>query len=172
MTTLTAQNEDLQITITSLQDELTSSNTESERITKELDRLRGNMLQQTAQAESANSHEVSSLTRETQLLREQVQESQELLERARLEKEEWERILMEERVQNSELREEIRLLKREADHERNRGDNERTLRERMERELREEMNRANNLETVLSEFQDGPFLMSTRFLPKYLTCYS
>lgn len=148
ISTLTAQNEDLQNTIASLHSELTSSNAESERVTKELDALR-NTLQQTQQASSrAHSTELSALTSEAQSLRDQVKESQELLERARLEKEEWERVLVDERVLCERLRGDNYILKRDAE-------NERVARQRFEAERDEERKRADNLEAVLSEFEAG-----------------
>ena len=148
ISTLTAQNEDLQGTITSLHSELTSTNAESERVTKELDTLR-NTLQQTQKASSrAHSGELSALTSEAQSLREQVKESQDLLERARLEKEEWERVLVEERVLCERLKGENYVLKRSAE-------NERVTRKRSEAERDEEKERADNLESVLSEFEAG-----------------
>ncbi|KAG8847165.1 hypothetical protein FRB91_012062 [Serendipita sp. 411] len=144
--TLTSQNEDLQSTITSLHSELASTNTESERLTKELDSLRNSLRQQQLSSTVAHSTEVSSLTAEAHSLRDQVKEGQELLERARLEKEEWEKILMEERVSSETLRGENRLLRKEAEAQ---G----SMRRKFELELEDERQRAKNLETVLTEFE-------------------
>ncbi|KAG8817130.1 hypothetical protein FRC19_011613 [Serendipita sp. 401] len=144
--TLTSQNEDLQSTVTSLHSELASTNTESERLTKELDSLRNSLRQQQLSSTVAHSTEVSSLTAEAHSLRDQVKEGQELLERARLEKEEWEKILMEERVSSETLRGENRLLRKEAEAQ---G----SMRRKFELELEDERQRANNLETVLTEFE-------------------
>ncbi|KAG8792512.1 hypothetical protein FRC17_008588, partial [Serendipita sp. 399] len=144
--TLNAQNEDLQTTITSLHSELASTNTESDRLTKELDALRNSLRQQQLSSSLAHSNELSSLTSEAHLLRDQVKEGQELLERARLEKEEWEKILMEERIASEALRAENRLLKKEAEAQ---G----SMRRKFEVDLEEERQRANNLETVLAEFE-------------------
>lgn len=135
--------------------ELTSSNTESERVTSELDTLRKKLtaLQQSsssAHSEATNilNSEISSLTNETLLLKDQLKESQELLERGKLEKEEWERVLMAERVAGESIKSEIRILRREVDGERSR-------RIELEEELKAERQRAENLEGVLTEFEAG-----------------
>ncbi|PVG01433.1 hypothetical protein CPB86DRAFT_104151 [Serendipita vermifera] len=145
---LTAQNDDLQNTITSLHSELSSTNAESERVTKELDVLRNTLQQQQQSSTMAHSTQISALTSEAHMLRDQLKESQELLERARLEKEEWERILMDERVSSEALRTENRTFKRESE-------NERAKRQRFEQDLEQERQRADNLEAVLAEFEAG-----------------
>ncbi|CAG8659876.1 1660_t:CDS:2, partial [Acaulospora colombiana] len=144
--TLTAQNDDLQNAIASLHSELSSTNAESERVTKELDTLRNTLQQHQQSSTMAHSTQISALTSEAHTLRDQLKESQELLERARLEKEEWERILMDERVSSEALRTENRTLKRDSE-------NERMKREKFHQELEQERQRADNLEAVLAEFE-------------------
>src|SRR4051794_29442069 len=82
ITTLTSQNDTYQNTISSLTSELTSSNTESERVTNELDALRKKLT--SLQQSSSNAHseatialnsEISSLTNETHMLKDQLKES-------------------------------------------------------------------------------------------------
>ena len=152
---MTSQNDTYQSTISSLTSELTSSNAESERVTSELDALRKTLTAH--QQSSSNAHsgqitalnaEISSLTEETHVLRDQLKDSQELLERGKLEKEEWERVLMAERVASESIKTEIRILRRDVEGERSR-------RIELEEELRVEKRRADNLEGVLTEFEAG-----------------
>jgi GRAB domain len=131
-----------------LSSELNLTNSESERVTKELDSLRLTLQQQQQSSSLALSTEISSMTLESQSLREQLREKEDLLERGKLEKEEWERILMEERVAAETLRGQNRTLRREFD-------NERMARRRFEKDWEEEQTRANNLESVLAEFEAG-----------------
>jgi hypothetical protein len=113
-----------------------------------LDNLRNTLQHQQQSSSMAHSTQVSALTSEAHTLRDQLKESQELLERARLEKEEWERILMDERVSSETLRSENRTLKRDSE-------NERLRRQKFEQELEQERQRADNLEAVLAEFEAG-----------------
>jgi hypothetical protein len=94
--------------------------------------------------------EIASLTNEVHVAKDQLKESQELLERGRLEKEEWERVLMAERVAGEAIKAEIRILRRELDGERARGIE-------LESGLNSERKRAENLEGVLTEFEAGKF---------------
>ncbi|KIM21828.1 hypothetical protein M408DRAFT_333211 [Serendipita vermifera MAFF 305830] len=153
ITTLTTQNDTYQNTISSLTSELTSSNAESERVTSELDALRKTLttLQQSSssahsEATNALNTEIASLTNEMHGLRDQLKESHELLERGKLEKEEWERVLMAERVASEGIKNEIRILRREVE-------NERAKRIEFEEEYTAEKQRADNLEGVLTEFE-------------------
>ena len=72
------------------------------------------------------------------------------MERGRLEKEEWERVLMAERVAGEAIKAEIRVLRREVEGERAR-------RIELEEDLKSERKRAENLEGVLTEFEAGKF---------------
>ena len=165
ITTLTSQNDTFQNTIASLTEELTSSNAESERVTSELDALRKTLTQHQQSSSLAHSSEIThmnaeiaSLTNEAHVAKDLLKDSQELLERGRLEKEEWERVLMAERVSGEAIKAEIRILRRELDGERARGIE-------LEEGLNSEKKRAENLEGVLTEFEAGKFRKLIGFMP-------
>ncbi|KIK80609.1 hypothetical protein PAXRUDRAFT_833431 [Paxillus rubicundulus Ve08.2h10] len=126
--TLSAQNEDLSSTVETLRAELIASHAESERTVRELDLLRNHDLHESAASEKE--------------LRDTVGE----LERSRMERDEWERVAMQEKVAAEEARSMSDALRRELD---------------MEREAREEdilgleaaKETAANLQSVLQDFQ-------------------
>ncbi|KAF8842947.1 hypothetical protein BDN67DRAFT_898199 [Paxillus ammoniavirescens] len=128
--TLSAQNEDLSSTVETLRAELIASHAESERTARELDLLRNHDL-----------HESAASERE---LRDTLGE----LERSRMERDEWERVAMQEKVAAEEARSTSDALRRELD---------------LEREAREEdivgleaaKETAANLQSVLQDFQSA-----------------
>ncbi|KAI9567458.1 hypothetical protein HD554DRAFT_2023606 [Boletus coccyginus] len=126
--TLTAHNEDLRTTVETLKAELMASHDENERTARELDLLRNRDLSESV----ASAHE----------LRETLAE----LERCRLEKDEWERGAMQERLAVEEARGIAEALRRELDVER-----ETRVRERAELDAAKET--AANLQSVLEDFQ-------------------
>jgi len=79
---LTAQTDDLQLTIDTLNSELVATNTDLDRTSRELDALRSRALDESA-------HESNLLQRELHELRNE-------LEQRRLERDEWERAVLEE----------------------------------------------------------------------------
>jgi hypothetical protein len=134
---LSAQNEDLSSTVETLRAELIASHAESERTARELDLLRNHDL-----------HESAASERE---LRDTLGE----LERSRMERDEWERVAMQEKVAAEEARSTSDALRRELD---------------LERETREEdivgleaaKETAANLQSVLQDFQTGVFSFLSR----------
>lgn len=134
MQTLTAHNEDLRTTVETLKAELMASHDENERTARELDLLRNRDLSESV----ASAHE----------LRETLAE----LERCRLEKDEWERGAMQERLAVEEARGIAEALRRELDVER-----ETRVRERAELDAAKET--AANLQSVLEDFQTGVCLL-------------
>ncbi|KAN0084281.1 hypothetical protein V8E55_007785 [Tylopilus felleus] len=126
--TLTAHNEDLGATVETLKAELMASHAETERTARELDLLRHRDMSESV----ASAHE----------LRETMAE----LERCRLEREEWEREAMQERLAVEEARGIAEALRRELDVER-----EARGRERVELDATKET--AANLQSVLEDFQ-------------------
>ena len=130
MQTLTAHNEDLGATVETLKAELMASHAETERTARELDLLRHRDMSESV----ASAHE----------LRETMAE----LERCRLEREEWEREAMQERLAVEEARGIAEALRRELDVER-----EARGRERVELDATKET--AANLQSVLEDFQTG-----------------
>jgi hypothetical protein len=131
---LTVQNEDLTTTIETLKEELVTSHNEAERSSKELDALRTRTLQE-------SSHE--SLMRERELRETQLE-----LERCRMERDEWERSAMHEKA----LSEDARTI---ADELRRDLELEREAKERDAGSLAAEQEKAENLQSVLQDFQAG-----------------
>ncbi|KAA1472521.1 hypothetical protein DENSPDRAFT_838815 [Dentipellis sp. KUC8613] len=129
---LTAQNEDLALTVDTLQKEVVASNEEAERSSRELEALRNRALQEDAQ---------ESLIREREL-----REAQSELERCRIERDEWERATLQERVLLDEARSTAETLRRELEFERE-------GRQRDTAELEAEREKTNNLQSVLEDFQ-------------------
>lgn len=127
---LTAQTEDLGVTVETLKSELLASHAETERTARELDLLRTRDLSESV----ASAHE----------LRETMAE----LERYRLERDEWERGMMQERLAVEEARGIAEALRRELDVERE-------ARERERSELDATRETAANLQSVLEDFQTG-----------------
>jgi hypothetical protein len=131
---ITAESDDLRQTVETLKSELISSNEEAERASRELEIMRSRALQENAQ---------DALMREKEL-----RETQADLERCRLERDEWERALLQERVVGDELRTAYESIMRdlELEHE---------AREREADQLDVEREKANNLQSVLEDFQAG-----------------
>jgi len=115
-----------------LKTELISSNDEAERASRELEVMRSRALQENAQ---------EALMREREL-----RETQADLERCRMERDEWERALLEERVVTDEARAALESVTRDLEIERE-------AREREADELAVEREKANNLQSVLEDFQ-------------------
>ncbi|KAG1823634.1 uncharacterized protein BJ212DRAFT_1444722 [Suillus subaureus] len=128
---LTAQNEDLVSTVETLKAELIASHEEAERNSKELDTIRSQVLNENAQ---------ESLLREREL-RETVSE----LERCRLERGEWERASMQEKMLGDEARLNLETLRRDLEMERE-------VRVRESVELVAARETATNLQSVLEDF--------------------
>ncbi|KAG2343037.1 hypothetical protein BDR05DRAFT_933923 [Suillus weaverae] len=128
---LTAQNEDLVSTVETLKAELIASHQEAERNSKELDTIRSQVLNENAQ---------ESLLREREL-RETLSE----LERCRLERGEWERASMQEKMLGDEARLNLETLRRDLE-------TEREVRDRESVELVAARETATNLQSVLEDF--------------------
>ncbi|KAG1846066.1 hypothetical protein DFJ58DRAFT_799716, partial [Suillus subalutaceus] len=128
---LTAQNEDLVSTVETLKAELIASHEEAERNSKELDTIRSQVLNENAQ---------ESLLREREL-RETLSE----LERCRLERGEWERASMQEKMLGDEARLNLETLRRDLEMERE-------IRVRESVELVAARETATNLQSVLEDF--------------------
>lgn len=129
---LTVQNDDLASTIETLKAELIASHEEAERNAKELDTIRSRVLNENAQ---------ESLSREREL-----QETLSELERCRLERGEWERTSMQEKMLGDEARLNLETLKRDLEMEREARDRESV-------ELAAARDTATNLQSVLEDFQ-------------------
>ncbi|KAF8234943.1 hypothetical protein L208DRAFT_1358938 [Tricholoma matsutake] len=129
---LTAQNDDLSITVETLKQELIASHDETERISNELDTLRSRALEESAQ---------ESLVRDREL-----REAQMELERCRMEREEWERIAMQEGAVVDDLKSGIETLKTDLELERE-------ARDRYSLQVQSEREKSHNLESVLQDFQ-------------------
>jgi hypothetical protein len=134
MQQLTAQNDDLTATVETLKEELIASHNETERASNELDNLRSRSLQESTQ---------ESLVREREL-----REAQMELERCRMERDEWERVAMQERAVVDDLKSNFEGLKTDLELERE-ARNRETL------ELQSEKEKSHNLESVLQDFQAG-----------------
>jgi hypothetical protein len=131
---LTTQNEDLTVTVETLKGELISSHEETERVSRELDILRSRAWEENTQ---------ENLLREREL-----REAQMELERCRMEREEWERIALQERAVLDDLKASADALKTDLELER-------AGRERDVLELQSERERSYNLQSVLQDFQAG-----------------
>lgn len=131
---LSTQVEDLTATVDTLKEELISSHEEAERATRELDDLRARSLQESSQ---------ESFHREREL-----RECQLELEKARTEKDEWERLAMHEKALSEDARTTADELRRDLEMERE-------ARKRDEGLLAAEQEKAANLQSVLQDFQAG-----------------
>jgi hypothetical protein len=131
---LTAQNDDLTITVETLKEELIASHNETERVSNELDTLRSRALEESSQ---------ESLVREREL-----RETQMELERCRMERDEWERIAMQEKAVVDDLKSGVEMLKNDLEVESD-------ARDRDALELQSEKEKSQNLESVLQDFQAG-----------------
>ncbi|KAF8069173.1 hypothetical protein FPV67DRAFT_1607506 [Lyophyllum atratum] len=129
---LTAQNDDLSLTLETLKHELISSHSESSRLATELDTMRHRALQENAQ--------------ETLLRERELRDTQTELERCRMEREEWERTALQEGAVVDDLKSAVEMYKREVDLERE-------AREKEMVELEAEREKAGNLQSVLQDFQ-------------------
>lgn len=134
MQQLTAQNDDLTITVETLKEELIASHNETERVSNELDTLRSRALEESSQ---------ESLVREREL-----RETQMELERCRMERDEWERIAMQEKAVVDDLKSGVEMLKNDLEVESD-------ARDRDALELQSEKEKSQNLESVLQDFQAG-----------------
>lgn len=128
------EGDDLRSTVETLKAELISSNDEAERAARELEVLRTRGLHENAQ--------------ESMLRERELRETQSELERCRIERDEWERALMQERVVLNEARISIDVLSRDLEIEEE-------ARRRDVGALEVEQERANNLQSVLEDFQAG-----------------
>jgi hypothetical protein len=146
---LSAEKDDLNVTIETLKAELILAHEETARASNQLDAMRNQMLHETA-------HE--SLQRERELRETQIE-----LERCRTERDEWERSALQEqtiseevRSTEHELRRELQLLGAAKDKD--------VL------ELEHEREKTANLQSVLQDFQTGMFgfLLSVSICPDCL----
>lgn len=138
---LQATNEDLQELVETLKNELIQSHEDGEHIHSELETLRLRAF------DSQKSTTEEAMSRETAL-----RDTQEDLERVRMEREEWEGEAMRERVRREEIV--SRLSAAELELEGSRAEREQ-LREERDREAES----AANLHAVLEEFQAGASLL-------------
>ncbi|KAJ7598831.1 hypothetical protein C8J56DRAFT_769797 [Mycena floridula] len=129
---LSVQNDDLSSTVETLRAELIASHEDNERASGELDSLRTRAFQENAQ---------ESLMREREL-----RETQTELERCRMERDEWERLAMEEKAMSDESKSSLEVLTRDLELEREAREREAVL-------LDAEKERADNLQSVLQDFQ-------------------
>ncbi|KAJ7266912.1 hypothetical protein B0H12DRAFT_1200853 [Mycena haematopus] len=129
---LQAQNDDLTSTVEMLKEELISSSAEAERASSELDNMRNRAFEESA-------HE--NLVREREL-----RETQTELERCRMEKDEWERMALQDKVLADEARSNAEMYRRDLELERE-------ARERDATELESEREKSENLQSVLQDFQ-------------------
>ncbi|KAK7039532.1 guanylate kinase [Favolaschia claudopus] len=132
VTQLQAQNEDLNATVDMLKEELISASAETERVSNELDSMRTRAFEESAQ---------ENLVREREL-----RETQTELERCRMEKDEWERMAMQDRVVADEAKSNAEMYRRDLELERE-------AREREAAELESEREKSVNLQSVLQDFQ-------------------
>lgn len=111
-----------------------ASNAETERVLRDLDSLRSRALQEDAQ---------ESLAREREL-----RESQGELERCRLDRDEWERVALQERAVADDAKSSAEILRRDLELEV-------AARGRLDAELQAEREKSTNLQSVLQDFQSG-----------------
>ncbi|KAH7098876.1 hypothetical protein BKA62DRAFT_750759 [Auriculariales sp. MPI-PUGE-AT-0066] len=129
---LNADGDDLRATVDTLQNELLAAHEDAEQSARELERIR------------ARAHEESAA--EAFVRERELRETQAELERCRMDRDEWERTAMEERVRAEEARNAMNVMKRDAELERE-------GRERDADELEREVEKAANLQSVLEDFQ-------------------
>ncbi|KAJ7738891.1 hypothetical protein B0H14DRAFT_2991517 [Mycena olivaceomarginata] len=101
---LQAQNDDLTSTVEMLKEELISTSAEAERASGELDNMRSRAFEESAQ---------ENLVREREL-----RETQTELERCRMEKDEWERMALQDKVVADEARSNAEMYRRDLELER------------------------------------------------------
>ncbi|KAK2461259.1 hypothetical protein APHAL10511_006786 [Amanita phalloides] len=131
---LTAEKDDLSATIEALKQELIASNAESERVSRELDSLRSRALQEDARESLAHERE--------------LREAQSELERCRLDREEWERLALQERAVADDAKSSADILRQDLELEI-------AAKERIAAELQAEREKALNLQSVLQDFQSA-----------------
>lgn len=147
---LRAANDDLSQTVETLKAELIQSHADAESLHNEMEKLRSRAFDsEQASTDEAQQREIA------------LRETQEDLERVRIERDEWEGEAMRERVRREELAArqgqiEMDLAQAKADRE--------TLREERDRE----MESAANLNAVLEEFQASAFAVKS-VLPSSLS---
>lgn len=125
-----------------------ASNAETERVLRDLDSLRSRALQEDAQ---------ESLAREREL-----RESQGELERCRLDRDEWERVALQERAVADDAKSSAEILRRDLELEV-------AARGRLDAELQAEREKSTNLQSVLQDFQSG--MLSPRLYFIRLTAF-
>jgi hypothetical protein len=130
----TVRNEDLSATIEALKNELIASNSETERVSRELDSLRSRALHENAQ---------ESMVREREL-----RDMQGELERCRLDRGEWERAALQAKAVADDSRSSAEILRRDLELEK-------VARERTTTELEAEREKSTNLQSVLQDFQSA-----------------
>ncbi|KAL5499104.1 hypothetical protein ACEPAH_1622 [Sanghuangporus vaninii] len=131
---LTAQNEGLIDTIDALKTEIVTSNAEAERASKELEVMRSRVYEESS--------------KETAIRERELRELQFELERCRIERDEWEREALENRVSIDEAKTAAENYKRDLEIERE-------AREREHAELEAEREKTVNLQSVLEDFQNA-----------------
>ena len=136
MQQLTAQNEDLMATVETLKAEVLASNEEAERASRELESMRTRAFQESAQ--------------EVYLRERELRETQTELEQCRIERDEWERKALQEHVIADEARTALENARRDVELERE-------ARERDAAALQVEREKAENLQSVLEDFQTGEY---------------
>ena len=137
MQQLTAENDDLKVTVETLKSELVVSNEEVDRASRELEAMRSRALQDNAQ--------------EAYMRERELRETQAELEQCRMERDEWEQKALQEHVSADEARTALANLRRELEVER-------TTREMVASELAVEKEKCVNLQSVLEDFQAGMLL--------------
>jgi hypothetical protein len=142
---LTAQNDDLNSTVEMLKEELISTSAEAERASSELDNMRSRAFEENAQEIVARERE--------------LRETQTELERCRMEKDEWERMALQDKVVADEAKSNAEMFRRDLELERE-------ARERDAAELESEREKSENLQSVLQDFQAGECAL----LPTYSLC--
>ncbi|KAF9051851.1 hypothetical protein BJ165DRAFT_1413784 [Panaeolus papilionaceus] len=131
---LTAEKEDLNATVETLKAELIAPHEEAERASNRLDAMRAQVMQENAQETLQQGKEL----RATQLE----------LERCRMERDEWERSAMQEKAISEDARSNLESLRRDLELEID-------SRNRLTTELEQERERAENLQSVLHDFQSS-----------------
>ena len=129
---LTAQNDDLVVTVETLKAEVLASNEEAERASRELETLRSRALHDSSQ--------------ETFLRERELRELQAELEQCRIERDEWEQKALQEHISADEARTTVDALRRDLEVERD-------ARQRAETNLEVEREKSGNLQSVLEDFQ-------------------
>ncbi|KZV92668.1 hypothetical protein EXIGLDRAFT_718117 [Exidia glandulosa HHB12029] len=127
-----AEVDELRGTVDTLQSELLAAHDDAEQSARELERIR------------ARAHEESAA--EAFVRERELRETQAELERCRMDRDEWERTALEERVRAEEARNTLAVMKRDLELERE-------GRERDADEMQREVEKAANLQSVLEDFQ-------------------